>query len=415
MKSFRRRMLHLVQVVLQLCLAVDELPAEAIGKRQCAVSAPTVVHACGFAAEYGGNFVDSLSQLRETCRGRDLDFVAVFPESARERPWCVKLAAEHWRIRFLPDGASTVRCAWSIAGIISRENAQLIHTHFTDFDAAAWLGAKVAGLLGSRPVPVVWHMHSEFRAGDTVVRRLKDLIRFRCMGGSAHIILANDHLKERPLAAGFGRERLHVIPTGLDFARMDGTRSLVDPFTGLGVKKDAAVLMNGWAPAVKGVDVALAAFEIVARTRSDLTLLIVSRKQTRDEVRRLYPEGNPPWLRLIPAVDNNADYFRGAGIFLSASRREGFPYSVLEASASRCLLVSSDIPALRWIKESVRFWWFRSEDSIDLAGRIIECAALREDERREIVRVNSEFIREHRPVKKWAVEVAEAYGRIRTC
>ena len=373
---------------------------------------PAIVHACDYASEYGGNFVASLAQLRQTCRGRGWEFVVVLPEAARKRPWCAKMRAENWRVRFIPDGASAPRCAWSLAGILVRENAQLVHTHFSQFDAAAWLAARISGLFRFRPIRVVWHIHSDFQVGTTAFRRLKDLIKFRVMGRSAHLILVSDHLKTRPLGAGFGPSRLHVIPNGIDFSRVDATPEAAEPFKGLGVKKDAAVLMFGWHPLVKGVDVALAAFEIVARSGSDLTLLIVGSEETRDAVRARYPQGHPRWIRVIPPVVNVADYLHGAAIFLSASRREGFPYSVFEAGASRCLLIASDIPALRWVKKSVRFWWFRNEDPDDLAGRIIECAALREDERRAVTWANAAFIREHLPVEKWAVEIAGAYGRI---
>jgi len=372
----------------------------------------TIVHACGFSSRYGGNFIASLARLRETCRNQGWDFVTVFPEAARNRPWCAKLAAEDWRIRFIPDDASFARSAWAITEILVEENAWLIHTHFSRFDISAWLAARISGLLRSSPIRIVWHVHSDFQIQDTFLRRLKDIIKFRLMGASAHLFLVSDHLKERPLRSGFGPERLHVIPNRIDFSRLDGARSNADPFKVLGVKKDTAVLMFGWHPFVKGVDVALAAFEIVARTRSDLTLLIVGREQTQNEVVKRYPMEKPHWLKLVPPVDNVADYFRCAGIFLSASRREGFPYSVFEAGASGCLLILSDIPALRWMKESVYCWWFRNEDPIDLARMIIACAALKEDKRLKVAQVNSAFIRKHFPVDKWAIEVSEAYGRI---
>jgi len=158
---------------------------------------------------------------------------------------------------------------------------QLIHTHFTQFDAAAWFAARIAGLIRLRPIQVVWHVHSDFQIKDTALRRLKDFIKFRLMGRSAHIFLVSDHLKTRPLFAGFGRERLHVIPNGIDFSRLDAAKCRPESSKRMGVTKDSAVLMFGWSPYVKGVDVALAAFEIVARKRSDLMLVIVGLEQTR--------------------------------------------------------------------------------------------------------------------------------------
>ncbi|HXT02510.1 MAG TPA: glycosyltransferase family 4 protein [Elusimicrobiota bacterium] len=373
---------------------------------------PTVVHACDYASDYGGNFIASLSRLRETTLRDGWRFALLLPHEARERAWCRKLAASGWDIRFFPKDASAARCALLLARLALQENIRLVHTHFSRFDAAAWLAAKIALVLRGRAVPVVWHCHSDFPVDMSPARKIKDLIKFRWLGGAVHIIVVSEHLKERPLSAGFDARRLHLISNGIDLSRLDGREAPPDAFGRMAARKDTAVLMFGWHPSVKGVDVALAAFEIAARQRVDLRLFIVGTERLRSEVARIYPNGAPAWLRLLPPVDDVAEYFRGAGIFLSASRREGFSYSVFEAAASRCLLVSSDIAALRWAKDSIRCGWFRNEDPVELAARIVECASLSEADRQEAARVNADFVRKHLSVEKWAEAVSGAYAGI---
>jgi glycosyltransferase involved in cell wall biosynthesis len=238
------------------------------------------------------------------------------------------------------------------------------------------------------------------------------LIKFRVMGRSAYILAVSEHLKERPLNAGFDVRRIHTIKNGIDFARLDGEKSSFNPLKNLGLKKENTVLMFGWHPFVKGVDVALEAFEIVARQRNDIALVIVGREQTQAEVLEKYPQGNPSWVHLVQPIENVIDYLGNAGVFLSASRREGFPYSVFEAIVCGCMVVASDIPALQWMKGPIHNWWFQNENPNDLAKRIIECTSLKDDERLKVVEVNAAYIRKHLSAEKWADEVIGAYGHV---
>jgi glycosyltransferase involved in cell wall biosynthesis len=366
----------------------------------------SVVHACGFSAEYQGNFIASLSRLRASCLRNGRGFAAVFPEAAGAREWYRRLAKDGWRVGILPERPLAVRVL-GLARLLRDENATLIHTHFSEFDATAWLAVRLARLLGARPIRLIWHVHSDFQSATTPLRRLKTRIKFGWMGRSAHVLIVSEHLKTRLLASGLKERRLRVIPNGIDLGRL-GVRTPRDP----GARRENAVLMFGWHPFIKGVDVALEAFEIATRARGDLTLMVVGSDKTREAVRGRYPGADPPWLRLLPLAEDVSAYFQRASIFLSSSRSEGFPYAPCEALASGCLLVSSDIPALSWLKGSIPCWWFRSEDPADLAARILECASLRENERLAAAREGSGFIRRRLPLKAWAAEILRAYRRI---
>lgn len=56
---------------------------------------------------------------------------------------------------------------------------------------------------------------------------------------------------------------------------------------------------------------------------------------------------SPSNFSLLPSTSCNYHYFQKAKIFLLPSIREGFPLTILEATASRCLPVCNSLPELR--------------------------------------------------------------------
>ena len=113
-----------------------------------------------------------------------LRLVMVLPPAAKEQKWCVELADRGQAIHFVPVTCGVGRCAHELAAIAVRENAAVLHTHFTQYNVPAWLAAAALRLRGRRTA-VVWHSHSDFRVPEGIVRRIKDVVKYRLMGRSA--------------------------------------------------------------------------------------------------------------------------------------------------------------------------------------------------------------------------------------
>lgn len=77
-------------------------------------------------------------------------------------------------------------------------------------------------------------------------------------------------------------------------------------------------------------------------------------------------------VEIIGAVDNNIipDYYRNSDIFLSSSTAEGLPLTVLEAMASGCCIVLSDIPPHKEISKNNEIIFFKSQDIQDLIKKL---------------------------------------------
>lgn len=371
---------------------------------------PVVCLIANYGAPYAGSFIASVRVLHEKYERSGGVLNLVLPSRARTKAWVKTLQDFGMRIDFISEKRNG-RSFISIIKLLWRNQAEIVHTHHTRYDIEAAAAAKIVGLLRFRPIRVIWHIRSDFIVRGTILRRIKDFIKYRILGKSVQIILVSDHLKSRPIAGGFDRAKIDVIHNGIDFRRLDAPGDPSKRVERNDFKKESTVLMFGWHPQIKGVDVALRAFDAIAQENIDLSLLLVGGDATRLELTKKYPSGYPSWLCLAPPIENVANYLRQVAIFLSASRGEGFSFSVYEAMACGCLVIASDIPAFSWIKNSVRCRWFINEDPYDLARCLREVKALPEDERREISGENMSYIRSKLSVDNWADDIVAIYGR----
>jgi glycosyltransferase involved in cell wall biosynthesis len=144
--------------------------------------------------------------------------------------------------------------------------------------------------------------------------------------------------------------RLRVIPQGFDTsfaAPLDeaGSRAQAERLLGTGA---AYLLVIGQNSPSKGHRVALEAFAAVARR--DLRLVLVQRRLPgrglHSLASRLGVLDRVHWLPLLPPADV-VTLVQSAMALLQPSLAEGFGLPALEAMASGCPVVASDIPALR--------------------------------------------------------------------
>jgi glycosyltransferase involved in cell wall biosynthesis len=374
---------------------------------------PTIVHVASFAPEYGGNFIASLAQLRNSCRSEGWDLAFVFPGKARQRSWCKSLIAEEWRVHFLPDNTSRMRTARALAKIVLKENASLIHTHFVQYDLPAWLAAQLARIRGHR-CQVIWHVHSSLRSPLTILRRLTNFIKYRLLGRFAWMIAAGESVADEAVAIGYSRNRVHIAENGIDFARLTSiVKDRVQVLADLNVEEnDRLILLFGYAPLIKGVDIAMDAMAELARADEHVVLGMVGREPLQTYVGGRTGGQIPSWLRVFPPMENVADLYQVAGLFLSASRTEGFSYAVAEAMAVRLPVVSSDIPALAWAHRSPGVLFFPNGDSKAAAAALRKALDWSDAERKEHTDANERFVRMEYGLDRWADCIVRQYREI---
>ena len=376
---------------------------------------PSLLHAADFSSLYGGNFIASLKALAKASERSGFRLVLVVPPQARERSWSREWADEGRGIYFVPPtpAVGPLRCAALLAKIAAGENAAIFHTHFTQYDVPAWLASVWLGMHGRRS-EVVWHHHSDFPNKRTASRRIKDWLKYRVMGRSANVIGVSEQTVRSALVAGFPPASLRIIPNGVDVCRVTSPgRSRNEVAAPLHVDQGACVvLLFGWHPAIKGVDLAMDAVRRLAEEGKKVVLAAIGTQSMLDFIRERVGENIPTWLRTLAPAENVADLYQIADVFLSASRNEGFPYSVTEAMACGVPTVLSDIPAVAWAKQVPGTIFFPAGDSAKLADALREVLKWTRGQREEIVAVAQEFVRTHYDVRQWAEQIVQYYREL---
>lgn len=372
-----------------------------------------IIHAASFPAPYGGNFIASLRALEAVCEQQGWTFVLALPAVAAKMDWCAGLIADGCQVHFLPDNASVLRYSWALAGLALSTNAVLIHTHFSLYDVAAW-AARCLLRLRRRQLRVIWHAHSDFPVRMTPIRWAKDFLKYRIMGRNVRIIAVSEHLRRQIIEAGFNAAAIQTVQNGIDLNRaVAATRSPAQVYEEFNIPPEKhLLLLFGWEPTVKGVDVAMDAVERLIGLGLPIVLGVVGTADLREFVSRRTNDVPPSWLYILPPTDNVANLYQAASVFISASRNEGFPYSICEAMANGLPVVLSDLPGVLWAREASGAMFFPVGDSAALAAAIREVLDWNTEDREQRIVANKHLINTKFAVEAWVVRVLRLYKEI---
>ena len=165
----------------------------------------SILQITDYGAPYPGNFLASLQALDPLLRLKGWRQIYMFSERAQEREWLAKLHKQGLSIYILPESTLLDRALY-IRDVARKENASILHAHFTRNDLAA-IVAFLLLLLTGRKVRVVWHVHSPWLAGKSAMRRIKDFIKYRMLTRIANVIVVSkggmQSMKERGLPIMF--------------------------------------------------------------------------------------------------------------------------------------------------------------------------------------------------------------------
>lgn len=216
------------------------------------------------------------------------------------------------------------------------------------------LPAFVVKFLNHRkPVMVCWVFHLVSHFSSRPGSKIRNIISFLSQEVSLAIMrrysdvifVDNSQVKAQLNSMGFPKDRIHVVPLGIDKELIDNSKPIPS------VSYDACYL--GRLHATKGVNDLADIWRFVTDTKKSAKLAVIGSDPTGNMLRRLQEEfgqyglkDNVDFLGLVPRK-SLFSVLKTCKIFLSPSYEEGWGIAVCEAMAAGLVPVVYDLPPYR--------------------------------------------------------------------
>ena len=343
-------------------------------------------------------------QVRQTAvtldRSRfDVHLAFFRPEPDRER----ELQAAGVKTVFIPvysyTSTATLKSALKLRRYLKEHKIQLLHAFDNPSSTFAVPVARVSG------VPVVLASQRSNRRLEAVrLQRLRRLVDPFAHGFVVNAHALFEHLKNDE---GIAPEKIHFCPNGLDTKRFapDGRKRLPQ-------LEDATLVIGCIAThrPEKQLPFLVDAFAEMRRLRPGLKLVLVgSGTETAKIVERVEANQLGPDCLMIPHTPDTAGILKSIDIFILASSSEGASNSVMEAMASGCAVVASNVEGTRdLVHDKSNGFLFEFRNQADLVEKVL---ALIDDPalRRKIGDDSSTWVRTNMSVEAATARMASIY------
>lgn len=347
---------------------------------------------CAFVASYYGpyysNFVASMISFQKKMKERNYSVIFVLPEEVREFKWISLLGEQNTKVYFLEYKPYSIGNVMSFRKIFREERINIVYSHMCGWDFTTRVAAPT--------IPVIWHMRMFVNIEDRV-KRIKNFIKFKFIGFGKTYHIASSSPVADAINSLHPHNKCVAIHNSLDFSRLRP----VDYKEKIGMPMK--VLLFGWAPYVKGVDVALDACEILNKDSVKVHLHISAQEATYQYINERYSQTKPTWVYLQEPTDNISALYNSVDAMLSASRSEGFSFSLAEAIYSGLPVIYSNIPGTNWADDFKNVFSFESANPVDLARAIQTCmgSSFSEENRK----INQELMMNNFSLDVWTAKI----------
>ena len=122
-----------------------------------------------------------------------------------------------------------------------------------------------------------------------------------------------------------------------------------------------------------------------------------------------YPQ-LPSWVELIPPTDRVNELYQKADLMISASRTEGFSFSLAEAIYSGLPVIYSDIPGTSWAGQFKATHVFSSGNADELKQAVRSCIAQEITE--EEIGFNQSLMLDKYSISSWVNQIVSNLEKI---
>ena len=315
---------------------------------------------CDYASIYSGNFIYSILYFADSIRNHN-KIVFSFPNEANGREWIGLIKSKWFKVYFF--SRTKKEFLRDIKDITKKESTNFVYYHFV----SPALG-KTAFLF--KRIKLCFHIHSDFSAGKkySFLRRIKDYYFDRFVKRkSIYLYVSSDLFSKSCVPIKF------YIPNGLVKNKLDAkslTSYIKDEDGNLIDKNKYPIFLSfAWSPYIKGIDVLVQAFNDFSKTTKGFLVLVHAKDNGKNELinyLKFHHINNFKNIIFVPPIEDITNYYSCCSCFISASRSEGFSYSVLEAISLDKTVIVSNIPGTLWSQEFKSVIVFESENSHSL-------------------------------------------------
>lgn len=363
-----------------------------------------ILIAANYLAPFGGNFIGSLLDLASRIRARGDNAVFLFPKRPEgERPWCEWIRKNGYEVLAADLSVPEEEQVRFLRSVIDDKKIDLLHLHFEIYNH---LIRKYANDL--KPVRILIHDHMGYATGTSELKQKLRLALFSSVY-ARHGYGMITVMKQKRNTYAFMPKKWYV-PNGVSMIRnVEVFSSRGETRAQLGIKDDERLaILFGWAMKRKGVDVAAQAISILRQQGHDVLLGLIGGDvdQYRSFIGQYGVDPNSDWIRFIDSREDVYSLHRAADVLLSASRNEGFPYSILEAISQNTPVAASDIPETRWAGKYQKCAIYPVESPEACADAILRALQFGD------APSNAAEIIEEYSIEKWCSRILDVYDRM---
>lgn len=353
-----------------------------------------VLQVCAYGSEYSGNFIQSLRELENELKKKNIQTIYAFCEKAKNKEWCKEIQ-NRTEVFFLPEAkARILPRTYQIFRKIYRDKSIIaVHSHFELYDIPSTLMAP-------RNMKIFWHLHDPINTQDGL-RSILWKLQYGYVSKRAFLISVSDFYRRKVIKLGVNEQNTCVLLNGIDLNRV--SLDLVNE------NKEFDFLTFGWDFYRKGDDLIIQACKKLCQEGYKFNLLINGNENTWDVLDEYLHGENLPFLTKGNPTKNVADLFAKSKVFIQASRKETFSYAVCEAAYAGLPIISSDISGLEWAHDLSTVSFFPSED-VDMLYAImknyLDGVTFTDDE----IENTKNIIREKYSIKAWCEKMLDIYN-----
>lgn len=377
------------------------------------MSSLRVLHVTDYASPYAGAFIRQLRMLDDELIGRGGGSSALcLTSDAHAQPWARDLEQEGWSLHVIPDGAtrSQRRVGRAIVDVIDDVRPDVVHVHFGTFDLSARTALRMYRRRSRSCGPrLVWHYRTALTssvAARSPMRRWKDWLKYRVAGRDVDLFVGVTAALAREVAErGADPDRCRGIVAGCDtdvFRPDPAARARIRSELGLS-DDDVLVLHMGWSWHRKGGDLLAAALQQLDGTLGARVVAVsigAPQAEQSDLVRR---------VEFTPDVQ---EWHQASDIFISASRSEGFGNGLVEAMACERVAIASLAQGQVETFAGVAGVVACPIGDVDAIASAIARLVGDRASWSELGAVNRQHVLDHHSMRRWASDMADAYGEI---